>query len=465
MITKNAIDTTRVLASRLASKRLAVVAVENSPVEVLTNGTTVIVDETGATVNAAATAEVSSKVGILPSTHNTEYDNLVEQGKKAVAEVMRVARNLVAPIHEELIRDSLAMLETETISPENGFEVVKDIINPVLRDGNFLSFIEDYKEAKMAPVTQILRFGDHTADEVVAMLRTGFKATDEAIDMWVGMKGPAWFKQVWEDIFHNTLNSNSGTVDSKLSADRDVACAAFLIARYLFDNVPENIEMTLSAYQDLVSSIRNQSGFILYNQLVNLDRALKAGLMVYKVAGKKVYVFGDVYDKWIEDGGDVDILFGMVVTGRTDMSITEINNNARRYHEAWLNHNNRQKAAETQNRFNKLRNILLLNFQKQLERDAADAGAENTIAEIYNKFKRELMLVTDSQLQGEQLNETVLKLLCTTRFNDPAVYFVLTRIEFHCKSNPALSAREAASIAIIEYVTDWVFSQLRTVTV
>ena len=463
MITKNALEGVQVLAKRLASKGVAIEAIEETPVAALNESTTIVLTDDSA-VDVKATAEITSSVtGILPSGHNLDYDAIVDQGIKATLAVMNIARNGVAPLHEELCKNTLADVEAELGKQVNDFSVIQEDVGPVMRDGNFLALLQEYKDAKMAPLSRALTLPAQTGDEVIEMLKTGFNATDEAIAIWVNSMGIAFFEQVWKDIFSDSIDSNSGDLLKKVGRCKDTAAAAFLLARYLFDNVIDDSGMNLGDYKDTMATVRNIAGHTLYNQLVQIDNALKAGIVVSRIADKKIYVLADSYRAWIENSGDVDILFGMAVLGAKDSTADSLNANADRYLEAWADYNNRVQASNTQRRYNTLRTLLLLNFQKQLQRDGAEVGADTEIARIYNEFKNGLAKVNDSGLQGAAFFETALSLLCTTRFKNEAAFTILSRIDFHCRENSKLTPREAATIALVEYVTDWVFAQTRVV--
>ena len=66
-----------------------------------------------------------------------------------------------------------------------------------------------------------------------------------------------------------------------------------------------------------------------------------------------------------------------------------------------------------------------------------------------------------SEYDLKDLNHAILVLLCKSWFKNTDAYFILTRLDHHAKANEGIDARAAASLAIMDYVSEWLYQQIR----
>ena len=457
MLSKKVLKGVVPLARRINSKGLALESIANTPVDNLVSTTNVVAD-TGE-LRVEETSELSSKDGLLPNGHNTELDCLVECGKTAVAKLLMTTRNVIIPAQQELLDSCKGLLEESINSNLAGYSVEVDVVNPVFRDGNFLSLVEEFKNSKQVPSTRILKFGSKLSSEVVSFLNTGFAGTDECIAMWVAAKGESWFGKVWSDFFNNEINSDQRDFSFKVTSDPDKALAVFLISRYLLENTLPDTGLSLSEYVAEMTKLRNVSGYILCSQLNNLDNLLKGGILVSRIDGTVIWVLEDTYKTWLEQGGTAELLLGVLVSGaKYEVTGAGVLANRERYQKAWNDFVKLSNSNALANRYNNLRSQLTKAYLDQLEADESITG-ERDRATYFKDFKVALQRTTDTELQD--LPKAVVTLLCKTRYKNEDALFILDRICFHCKAQPDLTAEEASALATIEYVTDWVVSQLK----
>lgn len=470
MISVRALESVQGLAQRLTRRGIGLESADGSALDVLVDSTVAIVnDEAEPVLDVVTTAEITSTTsGPLPCGHNLEFDAIVEAGIAAVNAELQVARNKVVPAQTELYEAAMKVLGDKSNRTLTAFDIIRDDLQDIFRDGNLIALVDEYYAKEQAPWEGTLVFGNRTGAEVVEMLSTGFSHTDQLIATWVATKGEDWFAQTWDDVFNINANSDTRPLRTKLVESRDTALAVFLIARYLKDHIPEETGMDLNSYQDAIHLIEVNAGSVLKANLALYVRAVaEQQLVLGIVEGTKVRVNGEVYDRWIDNGGDAEVLFGYAVANGREVSAGALTKRAEHYKKKWYEHSSLVQATEVQNRFNNLRTVLLQAFGRQLEEEARAEGVvegvEGTIQELYTTFRNELAKMGDAELND--LHLAILKLLCKTRFSNTKAYFILTRIDFHCKQNPALQPREAATLATIEYVADWVVDQTKLVSI
>ena len=460
MLTKKSLVSAGLLAQRINGKGLAIESIPDTPVDNLV-GTTTVVADTGK-LKVELTSELSTKDGLLPNSHNTELDNFVELGKQAVERLLHTTRNVIIPAQLELLDSCKGLLEESLNSFLADFSVKVEQISPVFRDGNFLALVEEYRNSNSTNLgyNRILKFGAKDEQSIIDLLSTGFKGTDEAIALWVAYKGGSFFSDVWRDFFNNGLESRQTDFLVKITEDRDVCLAVHLISRKLLEDPIGDTGLSLKEYTDNLSSMRNRSGYVLCNALDNLDNLIKGGVLLSRVDDKTIYVIDDVYKDFLDNGGSVDVLFGVLVAGKIkeDIFSNSILANKDKYLKHWHDFVAISNSTALANRYSNLRKQLLAAFLTQLENDTTILGERDRL-EYYKAFKEALIKTTDVQLQD--LPKAVVELLCKVRYKNENALFILDRICFHCKEQPAITAEEASALATIEYITDWVVSQIK----
>lgn len=454
-----------VLAQRLNGRGIGLESIEGTPVDVLVGTTTVLTEDgdEGVVVDVQSTSEITSTTtGPLPNSHNLEFDAAVEAGANAVRSELSFAQNVVVPAQEQIVTAVRAALEQNLDKHLYQFEVVEEAINPVLKDANMLALIKEHeKNGRVIPTGAIFSFGERSVEEIQSWLPTGFKGTDAAISLWVADKPDSFFLDVFQAVFNNGSVGEGGALLTALG-DTDAATLVYLLARHFFDEPPADTGLSLNECQTYMAQLRNLAGEMLFFQLSVLDNAIKNGLLVKRIRDDKIYVQSEVYRPWLESGGSVDTLFGLAVIKGKQVTVKDINASVESLNDAWRRHHNLTTASLVQEKSRLVRQVLAREFGRFFEEYYKEPGKEGEAQRKFFILRESLNQKTDAQLQN--LDDSVLCLLCSTLWPEKGSYFLLSRIDFHCKQNPQLSAREAASIAVIEFVTDWVMSQVKRVS-
>lgn len=468
MISRKSLEGILPLAKTLVRRGISLEAIEDTPVDVLTETTTVVQNEdenSGEVINTEATAKLTSSTsGPLPTPHNFEFDLLLEDGKEKVQRELNIARNRVVPVVEKLVEEVQKQLESDVGNGISKYSIAVENISNIYRNGDFLTIVEEFKDSQLKPIGSIIPLGESNPAQLLELVKTGFKGIDEDIAVWIAEKGEGYLTEVWNNFFNQTPDSDLRDFNVKINEDKDIALAVFLLARNLFDNPPEGTGMDLGTYNDKLSALRNMAGYSLYNQLGLLDATIQAGVLVNCVKDHVAYLNNDVYEQFVRDGGDVDTILGFVLLSENSgispnvTTLAYIQENKERLLEAWYHYTSLAKATASENKYRNVRSVLVSSFLRYIEGEKPeDLNREPSL--IYNDFKAALQRVGDEELRD--IHAAVLKVVCQSWFKDTDAYFILSRIDHHTKENPGLRTREAATLATIDYVTDWVFKQIR----
>ena len=298
-------------------------------------------------------------------------------------------------------------------------------------------------------------------------MKSGMKSADAAIDEWVSLKGMDFFQNIWENVFQtkqSELNEVRPVTFSTFSEcpveGADNSLAIFLLANNLLDKPLEGTEMSLTAYNRMIVDFRNQAAARICRIMDMCDSNTKNEVLVRSVDGSKTVVNGNVYKKWIADGGDNDVLFGNSLQPSPHFTVGNINEIAADLKRKWASHAGITATIESNRRFTRVKSIMLKEFNRQMQEMAdTHAAAPLKKEEIVQRFADQLEDLRTSDI--DDLWGTCLRLVCRARFFHTDAECILEVMDRVKKESPECNPREAAAISVIEYIAHWVWKQCR----
>lgn len=398
--------------------------------------------------------------------HDVAQDNIVEMAARGVRGHLMVIRSAVIPAIIELHDAVEKQMDSMPTSKILGMEVkIFDLPAP-MKSPAIEGLISKWQGVPFASPALRMKCPDMSMEDIRELMKTGASGFDADVDKWIAIKGDSFFLQLWEDIFQ-TKNSNFERFNQAVECREeglDRSVAIFLIARKLVDEAPEGTRMSLPALRELAQQYRDQAAAKIQRGLDDWANVKKRKQLVKKVDGRCILVNECVYRPWIADGGDNDVLFGNLVKQTNYTSVDQFKNAAGELKTAWNRTVATSGTAEKSERFLLLKQMLLGEFRKSVS-DLADldGGPDASAAErveVINRFRAELNTLREiDTLDRYQL---CVKLVCRSRFFKipDAEDFVLQMMKIE-KDNPNITAREAATIATIDYIACWVAEMFR----
>jgi len=439
-------------------------------------------DEADAYRNYASIAS-NSLSGNLdnPSLHDNLQDDVIELISKAVLKHIGFAKNVVKPVIVDYVDQVKEQLQNAVApSATSQFNVDVMDIPDILQSNELLDLLKPYQNKPAALKASPMALGEKTGEELLALMQWGDSSADTAITAWYTRKGNDWMQTVWNTFYRPTGSIQSTptlTIEAVLALnpfDRaDVGTALYLWGRRLYDEVDTGASgMNLQQYQAQVAEIRDFGGCLIdeslrriafYNTSETLVIDTQASGISFADRRKQIRVYGPVYYNWLQAGGSPELLFGLLLTGRkvfTKASINElIPELQQRWHTFVLFHN----AAESNRSFDLFKQILATQFEISL--DDLMEGEKLFISQtpqyydtVRSKFKDQLQALTPTAMSS--LDHAAMVLLCRSRFYYTQAECILTDIQRAAEVNPDIDVREAALLATINYVSDYVADQL-----
>jgi len=475
------------LADQLDANGIALVAVAGTPLDHLvkacnlTTDTVVKNSETGEYFldYGGVAAQANAVVPVFgKSTHDFTMDDIAVTGADAVRRVIAIIRTRVAPQVGELVDAVTGRLSAAPVSQLTSLEITTNESSAALYNPALVKLIEKYElQPPDEPMinTALPRL---KADEILPLLETGIASLDEDVASWAASVPGYELEGIWNDFFsaQTALPEQAEGVQlavvkqqpfsTLIDANEITRLVVFLISRHLLENdvVLEGTEMSLQSYQKTLQIYVEQAGRLLNRQIERNSASVANGVLVTSIDGNRIVVNTPVYNTWLANGGDNEILFGMVMSGRPTFNAATIDGKREEFREVWNQKMALLTSTESVQRFNFLREQLVLCYEDMLNREENEDGIKLDAREIFELMKAfkdnlECLSIQDSQ----DLYTTCLKLVCRTRYdNYPAEPFLL-RMEEIARSQPKLTPREAGTIAMMDYICDWVSSQFMPV--
>lgn len=403
----------------------------------------------------------------LMSPHTAAVASLSQQLADNVTRHVAIARNEVKPAvvaYAEAV--STRMESFRHADPAEGFSISKVYIPEPLLTESLLDDLKIHKGNSIPSLNETLPVGPASDEELVSNLFTGAGSVDEEIRKWVLTVDIEFLRKIWNGYFNSTsvpINIVYGT------AYNDVlngALAVYLYSRKLTNN-PASIEgMSHLNYKSRVSALEYYAGAVICQYLNELDIAARTERLVLESSsiGKKMCVYGPVMDRYMETGGSTEVLLGMMVGNITAISLQAIANISDKACEAWNRYITLSNYSNKKNRSSMLRTIYTSEFVTQM----SDLGAfekeyhdrhPHAADVAYKRAKDYIESLSEEEL--DNVASIAMVVIAKYRFGYTNAHQILCDIEAAMKANPNLDPREAATIAVINLVSDYVSAQLQ----
>lgn len=476
MLSREALETAITLTDVLDAHKLRLVPETGTPLEAMVRATRSDANfnvpmEQGYQPDVDAIEYIANaKDPILGfSPHDQTTQEITDLATKAVSEHLVFAKNVVAPAVQELVESTMQSLQEMTASSLLGMEVVVWSPPAPFENPAMSTMVRKFEELSFDIPMLNMRMPGQTGAELLTLLETGSKSLDEDIASWADAKGESFFINLWECVFQQRqagLNEAAPISFRDFTEDRengwDNALAIYLWARKLADNPLPGTEMDLKSYEQLAVDFRNQAAARVCRALDELDLIGRSQVLVRSMTDRVTTVYNTVYRKWIEAGGDNEVLFGNLLEMPAVTTVPQLTEKAERLKGLWQRHAALTATVESNRKFGRTKDLLVRHFDTQMRRVVE--GEESTLANrdrVMEKFREQLDMVRADEL--DNLWSVCLKLVCRSRFYRTEAERILAGIERIKREHPECDVREAAAVSMIEYVAFWVSSQFKVV--
>lgn len=402
-----------------------------------------------------------------------EINSLVDDISSKVTAHIQHARSAVKPLVQSLAQEYETYLSTlKGKDPISDFCICSVKPSSILADEMLIEELR-YMEGRSVKTPDNLPVSLErlSFEQLSEMLEQSPSAASAGVREWVLSKPESWLEDIWVKLF--CKSGTLGITDSNLVfGDIDflqllpAEAAEVSLALYLWSKALNNNPESYSSKESLASVKSRFVGIFDFAAAVCLDAIKKIALanttntliIKYNEDTRTLFVNGDLYPSWLEKGGSPETILGMACTGDVQSNADVIISKGAELQKAWNQYVMVHETTEKNNRHLYSRTVLLELFNKSLgtfvEEEKNVRLAESYFAAVrYKKAAEYVERLTTSEL--EDVYSVCLYLVAKIRFDYTSAFEILNDIQAAGATVETIDVREAALLATINYLGDF----------
>lgn len=474
MIRENTLTSVVTLANKLASANVLLSPVESSPLSALICAGSIPIPDVGGLSQPFEQRLLTGSMyknqqGICE--HDMVMDEIVEVVEKTVNLNLDLAQNQVNPMIKRVLEATQEFVNNKQLLDPSDINISPIQYHKSWSSHYLLGMIERFGETPVNDVRLSLKVPMPAVENEFELISTGLSRFDEELMDLVSTLEPGTVSDLYRRLFVTESEDYVPQILQYLNYLRvnpNQPLLVFLIAHKLIDNIPEGVDASPQMYNEYITSIMAQAGRALCRQLERREAAAKNRILLngwptleaddLGVTPIAIEVNGDVYNKWLQDGGSPEVLFGAFVSDRTtnyDLLLERKDS----YVNAWAR---QQRMLEASRRM-QLDNHLLLGLNKAMEQEILEMPEEQLLTDrkSYLSLLNQHMRGMPNGWQKENLYHSVRKTVCSVVYPHTMAFDVLVAIDVACEAHTDLPTREAAFFGAMEVVADWLAALIK----
>lgn len=458
------------LATLAASKGYALGAGSGTPLDQLNNALLSGWIRCVSDDEKAAIERINDSYAELKPESCTRHTELMDAFIKDIAAATQnhiaYARTVVSPAVTAFMEAIVAKMgEKEDVASR--YKVSTRTLPLPMQNFAFRDSLQDYDGGVYAAPESYLHLQPLQTAEIIELLQTGSKEVDKALELWLVSIGESQLQHVWTSLFTGEGADRdfiSMLEDEKYGVDN--AIIVYLLARRLFDNIPENAGMGLVQYQTICSQYRDAAVQRMLQAYEHDDNLQQGQIFMIRTSADKreVILFEPVYRQFLQDGGSVEVVLGALAQGTMLYTLEQAKEKQLECLQAWDSYVSYTNVAAANKRFNEFREVVTAAYNEAFAQASQEEKEVVLTMPGYDEKIQQLLEQEVSMLRSgdmDNLADLATRIICRVRFYYNDAELILTGINRVMAQNSKMDIREAALIAATEYVGDYVADQIQ----
>ena len=395
-------------------------------------------------------------------------DELADNTRRYLDFSRNTAKQAITDVQERVQK----AIETITVDPFAGINVVELSLPSLLGDSDFMSRVTNSNLSSIMPkITP--KFTERTDAQLLELCSTGNTGWDEGFNEWLKKQPEGSLQMVWQSVFQDPgiarTISQPQSLDALVSDYSDGKCSAliiFLMAQRLTADIGDDCGMDLDTARRVFFALSAKAANNLlravdwYNSFVSTNTLVADTRMANKI----VRVNSEVFKNFQAEGGNVEVVLGMLISGKSYNTVKQINENAEELLKAWNDYTlSRTEASQAEYELN-VRGAMLVAFEASLATPFSDAEADTlskpgTRENAMRIFREELQNASREQIHKNWV-DVLWRATCKARFYYfTFVYDLLDSIDYGVRDQ-GLDAESATHVATRKIVAQFVNEQM-----
>lgn len=407
--------------------------------------------------------------------HDDAIETLSGMGAAAVQRTLNFARNEVNPKIKQVVDAVEKALASAEITAVNPVAIVPNYLGGVWSSSTLRTLAETYELIPAASVKLPSYFPAMDVAGVMETLKTGTSRFDAEIAEWAAILGAEWFMSVFNRVFLRDSNGDSfernmdyvfdmvGGYPSQEEA-RNTLLAVFLMAANLKENPPEEAGIDLNTFRKALRDVVEQAGRLIMREFEKHATDVKSGTLLrawptYDTntalqAGRVISVNGDVYTKWLNEGGSPEVLLGSYITDR-NTGYAHLLANAERYKNEWARMQMIRRSRANSEKFNIALTVIGKEVSTLIASIVEDDLVVQSRAVFHERLRERMSQITINDM--DNLYPMIRNIICYSMYAHTQAEDTLACMDQIMTQQPGIDVREAALYAVIDQVVDWLY--------
>jgi hypothetical protein len=416
------------------------------------------------------------------SEHSARLIALSDDLSKVISQHLNIAKNVVAP-DVKAFADQLIVFSEKTRphEPSEDFCVIEGSIPPFIFDESLLHRFEYSDPDKIDSVEPVKVIPESiTIEKALSLLEHGGERLTKEIRAWASTLCPIFLTSIVAHNFYgggdlDPKNENKYQINGSLEFTGNnvydkltIATVIYVVASHLLNNPIGDSGLTDHQYKTkLQKAIDNASVFI--QRFRNQAQSSSAsGYIVHSANSydKTITVNKQAYDAYLANGGSVELLFGIVVSGKPYSRAEDILAHKEELSSAWnaytrLSYNNDESAyIRSLHTYIEATALEAVRNPNDLEK-AYREKTGTTVAEVEAKVLEQIKLL-EGKLHRD-LYHTALHIVAKGRYFFTGGYDILKEMAIAELQDSETDPREAAFISAAKYIAKFLVTQISPV--
>ena len=401
------------------------------------------------------------------TTHNERYELFAKQITDSINTSNAYTRNTIVATIERVSGKVMNWLQQLDTDPISKFQVVQDKLPDPMTADSFLDMLEKDNSSLYSAPERFFNLPIAGPNWVLDFLLTGSASIDNKIKNWAVSKGDTFLVDTWKKYFTDSFNFHDAIHEylKDIELDKDIAMFIYLAAYKLHNDPPEEISISLKEFNETVVQYRESAAKELLKVYARYkeNRSAKILITTIKYAENKIFVHPDIYLDWIKEGNVNEVLFGSLIDRSTYFYVRDIEEHKEELLRVWNTYAQVTRSKFKNTRFaaflNILQSVIISDIaNKSEEEEAFFAANQNAIDTITKRLEEELQIVALDDL--DDIHRVVTRLVCNSRYYYTNAFAFLVSMDEAMKTNKDITAEEAALLATIESICDFLSEQM-----
>lgn len=408
------------------------------------------------------------------SQHDLQINALVDQLSRLVTTHVGFAKNVVKPLVVDFAKSVQDYLQTyKPKSASENFELKVFNAPELIYDESFLDTLKPYQGKTVLVPDLRFKLAFKTEEELLGMVVFGSERVDQLIIKWHSEQDENFLSRVYNSFFSSENTKDIITyqgIDKLTITDRmSYALAILLLSNKLMNNADGSDEnINLQTHKATALQYMSYAGALLVDCINKYALMVKTNqLVIYSDQFKKlVAVNGLVYREWLNEGGSPEVILGYLISGDQRGSKEYINTKRDVYLKGWNSYISFYEVDQSNRFIDYFKDYLLSQFTLSLK-EGVEAQEEyalknpNYYTNVADSAKQYVNNLSKDQIQD--VYAISLMLVAGVRFYYTPAFNILSDINEVAKVNPEVDVREAALLAVVNYISDYFASQITLV--